>query len=93
MDTFSTELVHDEERICDEVKKQILSNPLLSGEDLVVSAERDTIILHGVVGSLDKKWLAEDIARETFGVLNVTNEIYVSRSFEDEQGEGFYEDY
>ena len=50
MDNISTELMHNEERICDEVKKQIFNNPLLSGEDLVVSAERDTIILHGVVG-------------------------------------------
>ena len=93
MDNISTELLHNEERICDEVRKQILHNPVLCGEDLVVSADGDTIILHGVVDSLDKKWLAEDIARETFGVLNVTNEIYVSRSFEDEQGEGFYEEY
>ncbi len=93
MDNISTDLVHNEERICDDVKNQILNNPLLSGEDLVVSADNDSIILHGVVSSMDKKWLAEDIARGTFGVLNVTNEIHVSKSSEDEQGEGFYEDY
>lgn len=93
MDNISNDLIHSEERICDDVKNQILNNPVLGEEDLLVGAEGDTIVLRGFVGSLDKKWLAEDIARGTFGVLNVKNEIHVSRSFEDEQGEGFYEDY
>ncbi len=93
MDNIMTDLKHTEELICNEVKKQLISNPLLNGEDLLVSAEGDTIVLGGVVGSLDEKLLAEDIARETFGVLNVRNGIHISGSFEEEPREGFYEDY
>ena len=62
------------------VKGEIAKNSLLKDENISVSVEGDEVILEGDVDSLDKKWLAEDIAGDIFGVLHVKNEIHVTGS-------------
>jgi osmotically-inducible protein OsmY len=77
MELSSMDHLPDGEMIRALVKRELTRNPLLKDDDILVSAEGDKIILDGVVDSSDKKWLAEDIALDTFGVLNVDNEIEV----------------
>ncbi len=59
------------------VKCELTRNSLLKDEEFIVLGDGDKIILEGVVDSSDKKWLAEDIALDTFGVLHVDNQIEV----------------
>jgi len=78
--------------VCENTRKYVqreLSHSPLKDENILVNAEGNDIILQGDVDSLDKKWMAEDIARDTFGVLHVKNEISVSNDIEKEN---FYED-
>jgi osmotically-inducible protein OsmY len=56
------------------VKKRLLRNTLLKDESIVVDMEGEEVILQGNVDSFDKKWLAEDIAADTFGVMQLKNE-------------------
>jgi osmotically-inducible protein OsmY len=74
--------------IRENVKKELLSNTLLKDEAILVDMEGDEVILQGSVDSVDKKWLAEDIAADTFGVLHVRNEIYISN--EKQNGRGYF---
>ncbi len=90
MDGYSLDHLPDGELIRDQVKRELLRNSLLKDENILVSAEGKDIILQGDVDSLDKKWLAEDIAGDTFGVFHVKNEIHVSKS-NDNHRESFYE--
>lgn len=80
----------DQELIRENVKKEILRNSLLKEDNILVDADGDEIILQGSVDSLDKKWLAEDIAGDTFGVLHVKNEIRVV-DINESSREDFYE--
>ena len=56
------------------VKKRLLRNTLLKDESIIVDMEGEEVILQGNVDSFDKKWLAEDIAADTFGVMQLKNE-------------------
>ena len=76
------------------VRQEISKNSLLKDENIFVAVEGDEVILQGDVDSLDKKWLAEDIAGDIFGVLHVRNEIHVVGSEGHPEGdykEDFYE--
>ncbi len=90
MENVSLDHLPEGERIRENVKHEIAQNSLLKDENILVNAEGDEIILEGVVDSLDKKWLAEDIAGDTFGVLHVKNEIHVVAGTSDHR-EDFYE--
>lgn len=79
------------ENIRESVKKELSRNTLLREESILVDMEGDEIILEGGVDSFDKKWLAEDIAADTFGVLHVKNNIHVVND-NDHGREVFYED-
>lgn len=74
------------------VLQELARNTLLKEEDIQVDSEGDEVILMGVVDSRDKKWLAEDIASDTFGVLHVTNKINVTDVDHSGESEAFYED-
>lgn len=92
MEHFSLDHLPQGEEIRKNVKLELSRNSLLKDENILVDAEGDDIILQGEVDSLDKKWLAEDIAGDTFGVLHVKNEINViSSSAGRENREDFYE--
>lgn len=91
MQTTSLDHLPEGENIRESVKRELASNSLLKDENILVSADGDEIILQGDVDSLVKKWLAEDIAGDTFGVLHVKNEINVSNNFRDNSKEIFYE--
>lgn len=90
MEHFSLDHLPEGERIRESVKHEISRNSLLKDDNILVNADGDEIILQGVVDSLDKKWLAEDIAGDTFGVLHVKNEITVVTGTK-EHREDFYE--
>jgi osmotically-inducible protein OsmY len=81
----------ENEVIRENVKKELLRNSLLKDEDILVDMEGDEVILQGDVDSFDKKWLAEDIATDSFGVLHVKNEIHITNQKEIVKG-GFYEE-
>jgi osmotically-inducible protein OsmY len=66
-----------EDELSKRVKRELIRNSLLQDDSIEVFSEGDMIILEGGVDSLDKKWLAEDIALDTFGVLRVQNDITV----------------
>ena len=73
------------------VKKRLLRNTLLKDESIIVDMEGEEVILQANVDSFDKKWLAEDIAADTFGVMQVKNEILIMN--EKENGRRvFYEE-
>lgn len=92
MEQFSLDHLPEGERVRENVKNEISRNSLLKDENILVSADGDEIVLQGNVDSLDKKWLAEDIAGDTFGVLHVTNEISVKQQVRNNDfGEDFYE--
>lgn len=90
MENVSLDHLPEGERIRESVKYELSRNSLLKDENILVNAEGDEIILQGMVDSLDKKWLAEDIAGDTFGVLHVKNEIRVMSGKTDYR-EDFYE--
>jgi osmotically-inducible protein OsmY len=92
MQATSLDHLPEGENIRENVKRELARNSLLKDENILVSADGDEIILQGDVDSLDKKWLAEDIAGDTFGVLHVKNEINVSNNYRDSNKESFYED-
>lgn len=79
------------ENVRENVIKELSRNTLLRDEQIIVDVEGDEVILEGGVDSYDKKWLAEDIAGDTFGVLHVNNKIHVLNE-KDNSGEVFYED-
>jgi osmotically-inducible protein OsmY len=79
------------QEIRENVKKELISNTLLKDEAILVDMEGDEVILQGNVDSIDKKWLAEDIAADTFGVLHVKNEIHIINEKENGRG-AFYEE-
>lgn len=89
MEIFSLDHLPQGEIVRENVKKEIARNTLLKDDNILVDAEGDEIILLGMVDSLDKKWLAEDIAGDTFGVLHVKNNIHVIDH--DESRGDFYE--
>lgn len=91
METHSFERLPDGDIIRKNVLHELASNSLLKEEDIEVDTEGDEVILLGEVDSRDKKWLAEDIASDTFGVLHVTNKINVILGATEEESEGFYE--
>jgi len=62
------------EEIRENVKKGLSRNTLLKDESTIVDMEAEELILQGNVDSFDKKWLAEDIAADTFGVMQLKNE-------------------
>lgn len=82
MNHFSLDHLPQGEIVRENVKKEISQNTLLKNDNILVDAEGDEIILLGMVDSLDKKWLAEDIAHDTFGVLHVKNNIHVNEQIE-----------
>ena len=71
--------MHPSGQISERVKGELAHNPYLKDKEILVSAEGDAVILDGVVDDMDKKWLAEDLALDTFGVLHVVNQIQVHR--------------
>ena len=79
------------QEIRENVKKELISNTLLKDEVILVDMEGDEVILQGNVDSINKKWLAEDIAADTFGVLHVMNEIHITNEKENGRG-AFYEE-
>lgn len=79
MQTPSMDHLPEGEMIRQRVMSELSRNTMLMDEDIVVSAEGDEVILDGVVDSMDKKWLAEDVANDTFGVLHVVNQIQVQQ--------------
>lgn len=89
MENFSLDHLPNGEIVRQNVKNEILQNTLLKNHNISIDASGVEIILQGDVDSLDKKWLAEDIARESFGVLKVKNEIHVVDP--DESRGDFYE--
>ena len=91
METNLFEPLPDGDIIRKNVMQELARNSLLQEEDIQVDAEGDEVILRGMVDSRDKKWLAEDIASDAFGVLHVTNKIVVSEGESSEESEGFYE--
>lgn len=92
MEGLSLNHLPEGETTRENVKRELSRNSLLKDENILVSADGDEIILQGDVDSLDKKWLAEDIAGDTFGVLHVRNDIHVSNNYRDNYRESFYED-
>lgn len=77
MENFSLDHLPNGEIIRQNVKNEIFQNTILKHDNISVDASGVEIILQGDVDSLDKKWLAEDIAMESFGVLKVKNDIHV----------------
>ncbi len=80
----------DSHELEERVKEQILRHKLLKNSVIIVRAEESEVFLLGKVDSEEKKWLAEDIANETFGVLNVINDIQIITQT-DKSNESFYE--
>lgn len=92
MDHYSLDHLPQGEEIRKNVKLELSRNSLLKDEHILVDAQGEDIILQGEVDAVDKKWLAEDIAGDTFGVLHVINEInVVNYSANKERREDFYE--
>lgn len=69
------------------VKGELAKNSLLQEENIQVELAEDSIVLRGDVDSLDKMWLAEDIASDVTGGGHIRNEINVFQENQD----GFYE--
>jgi osmotically-inducible protein OsmY len=80
----------ESKEIEERVKDQILSHKLLKNSIILVRAEGNEVFLVGKVDSEEKKWLAEDIANETFGVLNVINDIQIIEQ-DEKKSESYYE--
>ena len=80
----------ESEALEERVKEEILRHKLLKNSVILVRAEDSEVFLVGKVDSEEKKWLAEDIANETFGVLNVINDIQIINQ-SDKSNESFYE--
>ena len=91
METHSFESLPEGDIIRKNVLHELASNSLLKEDEIKVDTEGDEVILMGQVDSRDKKWLAEDIAIDTFGVLHVTNKINVTAGETEIESEGFYE--
>ncbi len=66
------------------VKRELGQNSILRDQNILVDSEEDALVLQGDVDSHYKKWLAQNIALDTKGVMKVRNEIYIAR-------EDFYE--
>lgn len=77
MNHFSLDHLPEGEIVREKFKREIARNTLLKNDNILVEADGDEIILKGSVDSLDKKWLAEDIAIDTMGVFHVKNSIHV----------------
>ena len=94
MSINSLEQMPEGEKLRQVVKHELARNSLLKDENIMVTVEGDEVILDGDVDSLDKKWLAEDITGDIFGVLHVRNQINVFTKldhFQGKYGEDFYE--
>lgn len=91
METHSFQSSPESDILRKNVLHELANNSLLKEEGIAVDTEGDEVILKGVVDSKDKKWLAEDIASDTFGVLHVTNKIHVKAGETEEENEGYYE--
>lgn len=90
MSIYATEPYPDEKQVRDSILRDYLANPLLRHQFINVELCGYTVTLSGLVDSLDKKWLAEDIAADTLGVLKIRNKIDV-RSEEDGASIDFYD--
>ncbi len=90
MSIYATEPYPDENQVRESILRIFLANPLLKNERLNVEINGYTVILSGLVDSLDKKWLAEDIAADTLGVLRVKNKIDIRRDEDSVYGD-FYD--
>jgi hyperosmotically inducible periplasmic protein len=63
-----------------QVKTRLIGNENISAGDIDVDTKNDVVRLSGMVRSATERQLAEFIARNTSGVLAVSNELEVSRS-------------
>ena len=63
-----------------QVKTRLIGNENISAGDIDVDTRNDVVRLSGMVRSATERQLAEFIARNTSGVLAVSNELEVSRS-------------
>jgi osmotically-inducible protein OsmY len=63
-----------------QVKTRLIGNENISAGDIDVDTRNDIVRLSGTVRSATERQLAEFIARNTSGVLAVSNELEVSRS-------------
>ena len=80
-----------EKQIQGRVTMELHIHPILKNEKIEVKVDGHIVTLGGGVDSLDKKWIAEDIAADSIGVLEVHNEIVVSAKREDPD-DTFYDD-
>jgi osmotically-inducible protein OsmY len=91
MEKHSFESLPEGDIIRKNVLRELARNSLLKEEEIEVDTEGDEVILLGEIDSRDKKWLAEDIVSDTFGVPHVTNKINVTAGETGKESEGFYE--
>jgi osmotically-inducible protein OsmY len=91
MNQDSIGMIPSEQQVQSRVTSELISHPLLKRERIEVKVVDHVVTLKGVVDSLDKKWIAEDIAADSIGVLEVHNEITVI-SKNEEAHDTFYDD-
>ncbi len=72
------ELIPSNEELEDNVEDALFRDPYVERFGLTVAANNGVIYLSGKVDNSYEKYLAEDIASRTIGVLNVVNNIDVS---------------
>ena len=65
--------------ITTKVKSKLLANSAMSGLNISVDTEEGNVILHGRVKTEEEKRKAEEIARDTSGVVKVTNMLKVGK--------------
>lgn len=63
-----------------QVKTRLIGNENISAGDIDVDTKNDVVRLSGMVRSATERQLAEFIARNTSGVLSVSNELEIGRS-------------
>ena len=91
MNEESIRMIPSEQQVQARVTSELIVHPILKREKIKVKVDGHVVTLRGVVDSQDKKWIAEDIAADSIGVLEVHNEIMVI-SKSDEAHETFYDD-
>ncbi|HXH29843.1 MAG TPA: BON domain-containing protein [Bacteriovoracaceae bacterium] len=79
MQVHSLDHLPEGEMIREQVRKEFKENPLLKSQNILIDTDGLDIVLEGDVETDDMSSLAEDVAGGVFGVLQVRNEIHVSR--------------
>jgi|SRR5579884_669730 len=79
LDVGSTRRVdrYEDAVIASKITSKLIQNPLTHAHPIDVESEKGKVILTGRVGNQDEKMEAEQIARNTVGVVSVENQLEV----------------